>query len=233
MENNIESSTAVLAHQLLDPSLTLWPRNVLFDRDGTADRSDGIEINAKNEASNRNPFDGGLHPTSRGGAEIEDGARGAKEGVLGIELNELPCGPRTVTVLFGEVVVLVQTVLALHLPHLSMGLQARDRDRDFADNRGLGSDKLPRVKRSRELGFWGLKVCLDFGICFYFNVLSEVFRIIQKTKIYGQINHIVSKLFIPEKPVARFRPSPTDLGLSPFLKGSDRGLCLRLDPVSS
>lgn len=46
---------------------------------------------------------------------------GAEKGVFGVELGEFPGGTRAVAMLFGEAIVLVQTMLPLDFAHGGIG----------------------------------------------------------------------------------------------------------------
>lgn len=80
----------MLPHQPLNPRPALRPGDVLLDGYGAADRGDGDQVDADDEAADGDALDGDLHPAAGGGAEVEDGAGGAEEGELGVELDELP-----------------------------------------------------------------------------------------------------------------------------------------------
>ncbi|GFZ14453.1 FtsJ-like methyltransferase family protein [Actinidia rufa] len=66
--------------------------DVLFNGNGTAN---GNEVDANNKGGDGDTLDGDLHPASGGGGEVEDGAGGAEEGELEVELDQLPCGARS------------------------------------------------------------------------------------------------------------------------------------------
>ena len=115
VKNQIESFDAVLFEHLLDLGPALGPRDILLDRDAAADGLDGDEIDPEDEAADGDLLEGDLHPTTGGGAEIEDGSGFVEEGVLVVELDELVGGTGAEAALLGELVVLIQTMLSFEL----------------------------------------------------------------------------------------------------------------------
>ena len=135
VQHQIKGRTPLLAHYALDLGLTFGPGDVLLDGDGAANGSDGNQIDTDDKAADGDALNNDLHPTTWGGTEVEDGVGGAEEGVLGIELNQLPRGSRTVAMFFGQVVELVQTMLSLDLTHgcsLPVGSELGFRNAMFA-----------------------------------------------------------------------------------------------------
>lgn len=87
MENNVEGGAAVVIHELLDAGPALGLGDVFLDGDGATDGGDRGEINADDEVVDGDALDGDLHPTTGGGAEIENGVCGFEEAELGVELD--------------------------------------------------------------------------------------------------------------------------------------------------
>ena len=83
MEDQVEGRAGLLLHEAPELGDALGPGDVLLNREGAVDGGDGDEVNADDEAADRDALDGDLHPTAGGGAEIEDGVGGVEEGVLG------------------------------------------------------------------------------------------------------------------------------------------------------
>lgn len=90
MQYQVEGWAAALGHDMLDARAALRLGDVLLDSEGAADGGDGDEVDAEDEAADWNALDGDLHPSTGGGAEVEDGVGGAEEGELGVELEQLP-----------------------------------------------------------------------------------------------------------------------------------------------
>lgn len=90
MEYDVECGATVIGHELLDAALTLGPGDILLDGDGAADGGDWRKVDADDEVANGDVLDGDLHPSSGGGAEVEDGGGRFEEVVLGVELDQLP-----------------------------------------------------------------------------------------------------------------------------------------------
>lgn len=74
MEDDVEGAATVLVHELLDAGLALGSGDVFLDSDGATNGGDWGEVNADDEVVNGDALHGDLHPTSGGGAEVEDGA---------------------------------------------------------------------------------------------------------------------------------------------------------------
>ena len=115
MNNEIESLDAVLVKHLPDLGPALGPGDVLLDGDAAADGLDGDEIDPEDEAADGDLLDGDLHPTTGGGAEIEDGSGFVEEGELFVELEELVRGTGAEAALLRELVVLIQTLTPFEL----------------------------------------------------------------------------------------------------------------------
>lgn len=118
MQHQVECWATVFRHDPPNSGPALGISDILLQRDGAAYGSNRIEIDADYEASDGHPLDADLHPSSWSGAEVEHGASRAEEAEFGVELHELPSSSRSVAVLLGEVIELVQTMLSLHFPHL-------------------------------------------------------------------------------------------------------------------
>lgn len=101
MEYEVECAAAVLVHKLLDGGSAALGGDVLLDGEGATYGSDGEEVDAEDEAADGDMSDCDLHPSSRGGAEVEDGAGGGEEAELGVELEELEGGTGAKALLFG------------------------------------------------------------------------------------------------------------------------------------
>lgn len=117
MQHNIEGSDSVFSEKPLNGGAALRVSDILLNGEGAANGADREEIDTDDERADGDALNGDLHPTSGGGAEIEDGVSAGEEGVLGIELDELEGGTRTEALFLGEMVELVQTMLSLDLSH--------------------------------------------------------------------------------------------------------------------
>lgn len=117
MEHDVEGGAAVLGHESLDGGAAGGGGDVGGEGEGAAEGADGDEIDAKEEGPDGGASGCDLEPASGRGAEVEEGAGGGEEPELGVELEELEGGSGSVALLLGEVVVLVQPVLPLRLPH--------------------------------------------------------------------------------------------------------------------
>lgn len=89
MENDVEGGAPVGLHEALDGGAASRGGDVLDERVGAADGADGEDVDSDNEGSDRGVADGDLKPASRGRAEVQDGAGGGEEAVLGVELEKL------------------------------------------------------------------------------------------------------------------------------------------------
>lgn len=117
MENNVEGGAAIGIHEALDGGSAFRCGDILDERMGATNGADREEVDTDDKGADGGVADCDLNPPSRGGAEVEYGASGGEESILGIELEELEGGTRAVALLLGEVVELVLALLSLHLPH--------------------------------------------------------------------------------------------------------------------
>lgn len=101
MKHDVECAAAILVHELLDGGSAALGGDVLLDGEGATYGSNGEEIDAEDEAADGDMSDGDLHPSSGGGAEVEDCAGGGEEAELGVELEELEGGTGAEALLFG------------------------------------------------------------------------------------------------------------------------------------
>lgn len=128
MEDDVEGGAAVLVHEAFDGGAASGGGDVLGEGVGAADGADVVKVDGDDKGADGGALDGDLGPAAGGGAEVEDGAGGAEEAELGVELGELKRRAGAVARLPGKTVVLVLPLLALHLlPHLCERLQSQVR----------------------------------------------------------------------------------------------------------
>ena len=121
---------AIMDHRIRLParqiSLDLAPAgrrgDVVLEADDSRNRLDGRQIDPHNQALRRHRLRRHLQPGAGGGAQIEQAFGGLQEGVLLVELDQLEGGARTIALLLGEVVVLVQPRLGVFLLNRHAGV---------------------------------------------------------------------------------------------------------------